>query len=73
MFDSVKNLIVEQLGADPDKITPDTRFKDDLAVDSLDLMQLVMAFEDEFGKQIPDEKLPGIETVQDIVDFLDED
>ncbi len=73
MFDSVKKIIVEQLGVDPDKVRPETKFKDDLNADSLDLMQLLMSFEDEFNKQIPDEMLPNIETVQDVVDFLEEE
>ena len=66
----VKDIIVQQLGVDLDKVTLEASFVDDLGADSLDVVELVMAFEEEFGVEIPDESAEKIATVKDAVDFL---
>ena len=66
----VKDIIVQQLGVDLDKVTTEASFVDDLGADSLDVVELVMAFEEEFGVEIPDEAAEKIATVKDAVDFL---
>ena len=66
----VKNIIVEHLGVDEDKVTETASFIDDLGADSLDTVELVMAFEEEFGCEIPDDAAEKILTVKDAVDFL---
>ncbi len=68
----VKEIIVQQLGVDADKVTPTASFVDDLGADSLDVVELVMAFEEEFGVEIPDEAAEKIATVNDAVSFLKE-
>ncbi|MEA3407289.1 MAG: acyl carrier protein [Chloroflexota bacterium] len=72
VFDRVKNIIVEQLGVDESKVTEDARFREDLEADSLDLVELIMEFEDEFGGQISDEDAQSIETVGDAVEYIEE-
>ena len=72
MFEKIKELIVEQLSVDEDAVTPEAKFKDDLEADSLDLFELVMALEDEYGVEIPSEDLEKIVTVQDVMDYLAE-
>ena len=66
----VKNIIVEQLGADEDQITMEASFRDDLEADSLDLVELIMAFEEEFGGEISDEEAQKITTVGEAVNYL---
>jgi acyl carrier protein len=66
----VTDIIVELLGVDPDKVTPTARFREDLEADSLDLVEMIMAFEDKFGGEISDEKAQEIETVGDAVDYI---
>ena len=66
----VKDIIVEHLGAEADKVTDTASFIDDLGADSLDTVELVMAFEEEFDCEIPDEAAEKILTVKDAVDFL---
>ena len=66
----VKAIIVEHLGADEDKVTDTASFIDDLGADSLDTVELVMAFEEEFNCEIPDDAAEKILTVKDAVDFL---
>lgn len=66
----VKEIIVEQLGVEEDEVSPDASFIDDLGADSLDTVELVMAFEEEFNIEIPDEDAEGITTVQDAVDYI---
>jgi acyl carrier protein len=68
----VKDIIVQQLGVDIDKVTMEASFVDDLGADSLDVVELVMAFEEEFGVEIPDEAAEKIATVKDAVTFLTE-
>jgi acyl carrier protein len=66
----VTQIIVQQLGVDAAKVTPEASFVDDLGADSLDVVELVMAFEEEFGVEIPDEAAEKIATVKDAVEFL---
>lgn len=68
--DRIKEIIVEQLGVEESEITPDASFIDDLGADSLDTVELVMAFEEEFGIEIPDEDAENIRTVKDVVEYL---
>ncbi len=67
----VKKIVVEHLGAEASKVTPEASFIDDLGADSLDTVELVMAFEEEFGVEIPDDAAEKILTVQDAVDFIE--
>ena len=69
-FERVKAIIVEQLGVDPEKVTREARFREDLDADSLDLVELIMAFEDEFGGEISDEEAQQIKTVGQAVTFV---
>ena len=71
-FEAIKEIIVDLLGVDPDKVTPDARFREDLEADSLDLVELIMAFEDKFGGEISDEDAQSITTVGDAVKYIDE-
>ena len=71
VFSDVKEIIVEQLGVSADKVTPDARFREDLEADSLDIVELIMAFEDKFGGEISDEDAQNIETVGDVVKFIE--
>jgi len=66
----VIDLIVDQLGVDADSVTPEAHFIDDLGADSLDTVELVMAFEEEFDIEIPDEDAEKLETVKDAIDYL---
>ncbi len=68
--DKVKSIIVEQLGVDADEVTASASFTDDLGADSLDIVELVMAFEEEFGIEIPDEDSENIATVQDATTYI---
>ncbi|MDY4976620.1 MAG: acyl carrier protein [Clostridia bacterium] len=68
-FEAIKKIIVDQLGVDESEVTMDASFVDDLGADSLDLVELVMAMEDEFGIEIPDEDAEGIHTVSDAVSY----
>ncbi len=68
----VKEIIVEQFGVTPDEVTSVASFVDDLGADSLDTVELVMAFEEEFGIEISDEDAEKIKTVQDAVSYIDE-
>lgn len=70
MFEKVKEVIEEKLNAEGMEITEETSFKDDLNADSLDLFELVMALEDEFGIEIPSEELEQLNTVGDVLDYL---
>ena len=69
-FEKVKEIIVEQLGVDPGKVTLEARFNEDLEADSLDLVELIMAFEDEFGGEISDDEAQKITTVGEAVKYL---
>ena len=70
MFEKIKDMIADQLGVDADSINEETSFKDDLGADSLDLFELVMAFEEEFGIEMPQDDLENIETVGDVIKLL---
>ena len=69
--DRVKKIVAEHLGVEETKVTDNANFIDDLGADSLDTVELVMAFEEEFGCEIPDEEAEKIQTVQDAVDYID--
>jgi acyl carrier protein len=70
--DRVKKIITEQLGVDDEDVTPEANFVEDLGADSLDTVELVMAFEEEFGIEIPDEDAEKILTVQQAIDYINE-
>jgi acyl carrier protein len=72
LFEKVKTVIVDQLGVEEDDVVEDAAFVDDLGADSLDIVELVMALEEEFGVSIPDEQAEKIKTVGDAVDFIAE-
>ena len=71
-FGEVKEIIVDLLGVDEIKVTPDARFREDLEADSLDLVELIMAFEDKFGGEISDEDAQSISTVGEAVKYIDD-
>jgi acyl carrier protein len=70
-FDDVKKIVVELLGVDEAKVTLQARFREDLEADSLDLVELIMAFEEKFGGEISDEDAQKITTVGEAVSYLD--
>lgn len=70
--DRVQKIVVEHLGVEADKVTQDASFIDDLGADSLDIVELVMAFEEEFGVEIPDDAAEKITTVGDATAYIDE-
>ena len=70
VFADVKEIIVDLLGVDEAKVTPEARFREDLEADSLDIVELIMAFEDKFGSEISDEDAQKISTVGDVVKFI---
>ena len=68
--DRVKKIVVEHLGVEEDKVTPDASFIDDLGADSLDIVELVMAMEEEFEVEIPDEEAENIKSVGDAINYI---
>ena len=68
--EKVKNVMIEQLGVSADEVVPEASFVDDLGADSLDLVELVMVLEEEFGQEIPDEAAEKIQTVQDAISYI---
>jgi acyl carrier protein len=68
--DRVKNIVVELLGVDADRVVPVARFREDLEADSLDLVELIMAFEEEFGGEITDEDAQKITTVGEAIEYI---
>lgn len=70
--EKVKNIIAEQLGVKPEEVTPEAKFIDDLGADSLDTVELVMALEEEFGIEIPDEEAEKLITVGDALRYIDQ-
>jgi acyl carrier protein len=71
-FDRVKKVVAEQLDVSPEEVTPEATFVEDLRADSLDMVELTMAFEEEFDIEIPDEDAEKISTVSDAVKYLEE-
>lgn len=72
MFERIRDLIAEKVGVEPEEISMETSFADDLEADSITLFELVMAIEDEFDIEVDDESIEKIETVGDIVNYLEE-
>ncbi len=72
IFEKVKTVIVEQLGIDESSVRMDSSFLDDLGADSLDIVEFIMALEEEFGLEIPDEDVEKIVTVKDVVEYISE-
>jgi acyl carrier protein len=72
LFEQIREVIVEQLGVEPEKVTLEARFREDLEADSLDQVELIMEFEDVFGGQISDEEAQQIRTVGQAVDYLEQ-
>lgn len=70
-FDKVKAIVVEQLSVDESEVNMDSTFIDDLGADSLDIVELIMAFEEEFNVEIPDDVAEKIKTVKDTVEYID--
>ena len=68
----IKDIIVEQLGVNADQVTPEAKFIEDLGADSLDTVELVMALEEEFGLEIPDEEAEKLQTVGDVIKYVEE-
>ena len=68
----IKEIIADQLGVEAEKVTPEAKFIEDLGADSLDVVELIMAFEEEFGIEIPDEDAEKIQTVGDVINYLKE-
>jgi acyl carrier protein len=71
IFDEVKEVIVEQLNVSPEEVKPESKFVEDLGADSLDVVELIMALEEKFEIQIPDSEAEKIQTVKDIVDYIE--
>ena len=71
ILERVRKIVIDHLDADPDKVTEKASFIDDLGADSLDIVELVMAFEEEFGVEIPDDAAEKITTVKDAIDYID--
>ena len=71
-FDKVRDIVVEQLGVEADEVALESTFIDDLGADSLDIVELIMAFEEEFNIEIPDEAAEKIKSVQDVVTYIDQ-
>jgi acyl carrier protein len=72
VFERIRDIVVEELGVEPEEVTHEASFLDDLGADSLDIVELIMAFEEEFDLEIPDEEAEHIGIVQDVVDYIEE-
>ena len=70
VFEKVKEIVVEQLGVEEDEVTMESSFIDDLGADSLDIVELIMALEEEFDIEVPDEEAENITTVGDVVEYI---
>ena len=70
--EKVKSIIVEQLGVNPEQVTPTASFIEDLGADSLDIVELVMAFEEEFSVEVPDEDAEKLQTVGDVIKYIED-
>jgi acyl carrier protein len=71
LFDEVREVIVEQLNVNPDEVKPESNFVEDLGADSLDVVEIIMALEEKFEIEIPDNDAENIKTVQDVVDYIE--
>ena len=71
MLDKIKSIVVDQLGVDEDQVTEDASVVDDLGADSLDTVESIMAFEEEFDIEIPDEDAQKIKTVKDVIEYIE--
>ena len=71
MLDKIREIVVEQLGVDAEQVVPEANFVEDLGADSLDTVELIMAFEEEFDIEIPDTDAEKIKTVQDVIDYIE--
>ena len=71
VYDRVKGIVIDQLGVDEEEVKMEAKFREDLKADSLDLVELIMAFEEEFGGEISDEEAQDIKTVGDAVTYLE--
>ena len=71
-FEKVRDIVVDQLGVEADEVAIESTFIDDLGADSLDIVELIMAFEEEFGIEIPDEAAEKIKTVQDVISYIEQ-
>jgi len=72
LFDDIKEVVVEQLNVNPDEVKPESKFVEDLGADSLDVVELVMALEEKFNIEIPDDQAEKIHTVGDAVKYIEE-
>lgn len=70
--EKVKEIIIEQLGVNAEQITPEAKFTDDLGADSLDIVELIMAFEEQLGVEVPDEEAEKLQTVGDVIRYIKE-
>lgn len=70
-FEKVRDIIADQLSLDKEKIVETTVMAEELGADSLDLVEILMSLEDEFGISIPDEEIPNLKTIKDLVDYID--
>ena len=70
VVETMKEVLASELGVDADKVTPDARFKEDLDADSLDLVEVVLALEEKFGIEIPDDEIAGVKTVGEAADLV---
>ena len=71
MLDKIREIVVEQLGVDAEQVVPEADFVEDLGADSLDTVELIMAFEEEFDVEVPDTDAEKIKTVQDVIDYIE--
>jgi len=71
-FEQVKKIVVDLLGVEPEKVTREARFREDLEADSLDLVELIMEFEERFGETVSDEDAQQLRTVGQVVDYVDQ-
>jgi acyl carrier protein len=71
LFDEIKEVVVEQLGVNADEVKEDSKFVEDLGADSLDVVELVMALEEKFDIEIPDDEAEKIQTVKDVIDYIE--
>ena len=71
LLDDIKEVVVEQLSVNPDEVKEDAKFVEDLGADSLDVVELVMALEEKFDIEIPDDEAEKIQTVKDVVDYIE--